>query len=260
MNTKTILAILVVLLFISSCTDLVRTGSTLFGKENTSQKPGEKTGTVVDTKVTVPVEPGMKEQEEPLPDYPVTLTAKKLGDKVNLSWTPYSGKFMSYKIVRSTTDPNPKYPGADLIETISDINTVTFTDLKAQPGVNYYAIGVLTITHKGDMSNVASVEFPDPKEKQGNKITLTAVKTPEGVNLTWNAYTDGPLMYYKVVRSDTNPNPKYPNDIGIAAQPYIDRTSYLDRSVKPGRTYYYALTVVRRDYTRYTSAPVTVTT
>jgi hypothetical protein len=190
----------------------------------------------------------------------VLLSAEKAGNNVKLTWTPYSGKLTSYKIVRSTTDPNPKYPGADLLETIVFANETAFLDTKAQIGVNYYAVGVLTITNKGEMSNVVSVEFPDPKEKQGNAITLTAVKTAEGVNLTWNQYdlATGQLMYYKVVRSDTNPNPKYPNDIGIAAVPYADRTSFIDRTAAPGKTYYYALTVVRKDYTRYTSAPVII--
>ncbi len=263
MDKKIILAILVVFIFVSGCTSNLPIGSNNLPADNSVPNEDIKPDTGKDTARTdTIVEVPIEDKPELTEQFSVTLKAEKTGGKVKLIWTPYPGKFTSYKIMRSTTDPNPKYPGAELIKTIPSANETSYIDSRPEAAVNYYSVGVVADLNKGDMSNVVSVEFADSREKQGNTITLEAVKTPDGVNLTWNAYDESgsKLMYYKVVRSDTNPNPKYPIDTGISAIPYVEKTSYLDRGTDLGKTYYYAITVVRKDMTRYSSGPVIVKT
>lgn len=271
MNTKIILSGIFIMLFVLACTTNTPTPT-----DGNPELPDEATEQESIPTTTPPQQDVQVEQEvipESLPDESeaketgqqaeeeqslsgFTITAEKKDNTIILSWNPYEGEFKSYKIIKSTTDPRPRYPGSDLLATISNINKTTYTDDSPEPGINYYAVAVLYGVNEKKTSNVVSFEFPDPKEKAGNEIDFNIEKANNAAVLSWTIYDGTDLLYYKIVKSETNPMPKYPNDNSIAAIANASQTNYLDYSVKPGIKYFYAVTVVRKDGTRYTSNPM----
>jgi hypothetical protein len=69
-------------------------------------------------------------------------------------------------------------------------------------------------------------------------IALTAETQDDGVHLSWNESTGADFQYYKVVRSETNADLKYPDDSYIAVQNKGEE-SYTDTEVSADKTYYY---------------------
>lgn len=73
-----------------------------------------------------------------------------------------------------------------------------------------------------------------------DSISFSAVVQNDGsVKSTWSKYT-GPedFTYYKLVRSDSNSNPVYPDDGYIYYGGNIDSLSYIDSDVSTGAHYY----------------------
>ena len=82
---------------------------------------------------------------------------------------------------------------------------------------------------------------PAPPPVQ-NSVTLSASAAEGRVDFSWSLTGYSGFQGYKLCRSETNPDPTYPNDWWK----YIDREatrSATDTSVKAGKTYYYRLAV-----------------
>ncbi len=208
-----------------------------------------------------------EESEQDLSGYDIVLTAEKMEDSVELSWTRFEGDFdfKYYKVVRSLIREKPEYPTLgtrdnpaeeDLIATIINRNQTTFTDTKPEGGVSYYAVTAVGIYNEKIHSNPIVMEFPDPKETPDQDIKLTAIKTEEGVELSWTKY-EGDFLFYKVVWTNAHPYPKYPADNTIETIPYVNTTNFLDINPEPGINYY-AVTIVRPDKSRFTSQRASV--
>jgi len=69
-------------------------------------------------------------------------------------------------------------------------------------------------------------------------VQLSAETESDGVHLTWNASTGVTFQYYKVVRSETNADLKYPDD-GYIAKKDKGQESYIDTEASADKTYYY---------------------
>jgi hypothetical protein len=187
----------------------------------------------------------------------ITLTAQKTDNSVILTWTKYSGPFKSYKVVRAVTNANPSYPGYSLVKTIVNENETTFTDIRPENGISYYAITALGPYNEKTNSNPVKVEFPDPRETPDQEITLTAELTEKGVQLSWSPY-NGAFLFYKIVRTTDHPYPKYPDDSTIETIGYVNQTTYLDTKPEKGVNYY-AVTIIRPDKSKFTSSRASVT-
>jgi hypothetical protein len=82
---------------------------------------------------------------------------------------------------------------------------------------------------------------PTPPPVQ-NSVALSAAASEGRVDFSWTVTGYSGFQGFKLCRSETNPNPTYPNDWWK----YIDgeaTRSTTDTSVKPGQTYYYRLAV-----------------
>ncbi len=76
------------------------------------------------------------------------------------------------------------------------------------------------------------------------------------VELRWNKYIPKNFNYYKVIRSQTNPNPVYPDDGYIKYSSDPNYTYYLDTKPPEGKVYYRVCSIAKPD--RYCSETLSV--
>jgi len=84
-----------------------------------------------------------------------------------------------------------------------------------------------------------------------------AVYKDGAVTASWKKYLKNDLKFYKLVRSDSNANPIYPEDGYIFFSTDSAATSYTDRDAAPG-TWHYRLCIITNDGSRWVSPVVTV--
>ena len=88
-------------------------------------------------------------------------------------------------------------------------------------------------------------------------IGFSAVYQDGVVKTQWKKYLRDDLKYYKLVRSETNPNPVYPDDGYIFYSTDPGNTTFTDKKVRPG-TWYYRVCIITRHGDRWVSPVVTV--
>jgi len=182
--------------------------------------------------------------------------------RVSLSWTEATDSaFKYYKVLRSQDNPDMVYPDDGYIAYISDISTVTYTDDEFKTGTNYYRVCTIVEDQKRGCSNTLTLELTaldedtsdevkdetKDEEKVGSGYTDDATKAPtlssemteEGnVALTWTKADEEVFKYYKVLRSQDNPDMVYPDDGYIKYIAEIDTLTYTDSEFKDGTNYY----------------------
>ncbi len=95
--------------------------------------------------------------------------------------------------------------------------------------------------------------FLPPKEVKA--IGFKAEFKDNKVYFSWKQYLREDFVFYKVVRSSTNPNPVYPKDEYIYYTDQRDITQWTDPDPVPG-TWYYSLTIVTKKNERWTAVPI----
>lgn len=231
---------------------------------------GEKTVKVEEVKTTATPETKLESTPKPTevatpkptakPVSALTLSAAAKAEGVSLSWKAYgSTDFKYYKIVRSKTNANPRYPEDGYIQVSEDRMLTSFVDKSSAAGYTYYYRICAVAKSDGEVvcGNVVAVkslggkEVKDtPKPSAGaytpvtNALKLTATKTEVGVVLSWTGYTSDALKYYKLVRSKTNADPSYPNDGYIYAG--LEQSN-VDKEAAAGYGYYYRACAVVND-------------
>ena len=221
------------------------------------------------------------EQPAPLPAPPappvavLSLTANQAEypGKVVLSWSAYTGGgFEYYKLVRST-DGDATWPGSGADELIAAIGNPTETWTKDRPPCGTTVFYRVFAVRHGDYgyevlapSNQVSAMTqcpPPPPATVG--IGLEASVVEGAVHLSWGACASEHVNAYKIVRSQTNAEPMYPENDGTQLIAAVDpgQTSFVDTSVASGQTWFYRV-LARADngggtYIACQSAAVSVT-
>ncbi|MBU1017502.1 S-layer homology domain-containing protein [Patescibacteria group bacterium] len=165
---------------------------------------------------------------------------------VHTSWTPYAPNgFNYYKVIRSTTNPDPVYPDDSYIKADSNPDASSYVDLSPKSETAYYRVcsiaspnrycsNVITINGSGS----ASVSNPDLIESA--TLTLSG-KIEEGkVRLSWTADRSCPNGF-KIAKSNLHENPTYPAMSGDTYR-YLsdpDAKELLDDKLEAGKTYHY---------------------
>jgi len=207
----------------------------------------------------------------------VELSATAQSDGVDLSWTKSNrgDSFQYYKVVRSKTNDDPTYSKDGYIKASSDINMLTYTDAEAENDQAYYYR--VCVLYSGQAENVASTSTDTTSSRQeecSNVIqitaqtdsdtslvapTLSATADSDGVGLSWTKNTESNFKYYKVVRSQTDSTPTYPEDSYIAVKSQ-DTITYTDSEVTSttSGTYYYRICSVSTGGSVYCGNVVTV--
>jgi len=88
-------------------------------------------------------------------------------------------------------------------------------------------------------------------------FNFTAVVQDNGsIQMNWVPYAPEGFNYYKVVRSQTNSNPVYPDDGYILASSDTNLSNYVDNDPPTGKTYYRVCSIASPN--RYCSAVITL--
>ena len=193
--------------------------------------------------------------------------------KVLLSWSAFSGGgFEYYKLVR-TTDGDATWPGSGADELVAAIGNPAETWAKDRPPCGTTVFYRVFAVRHGDYgyevlapSNQVSVVTqcpPPPPATVG--IGLEASVVEGTVHLSWGACASEHVNAFKIVRSQTNPEPMYPENEGSELIAAVDpgQTSFVDASVATGQTWFYRV-LARADngggtYIACQSAAVSVT-
>ena len=240
-------------------------------------------------------EPPVEEEEpaDPKPDPEITLKLSVItvDGGLKLSWTKETADDLrGYKVVISESNPKPSYPDDGYLRWITyrDENSILIDNSECYNGgdINgylkaettyYFTITYLyesgkkttaTVTHKTPSDlNVPVIEEPvDPASLVLNVEVLEA-----SIRLNWTPEPSEALMGYKVVISETNPTPSYPDDGYLRWITDREETSILiDNSecynggdinnyLKPDTVYYFTITYLYEDH-KVTTAPVMVVT
>ena len=201
-----------------------------------------------------------KPKPAPAPAEPVALVLEgwSKDGKVKLAWKPYAHDgFEYYKVVRSTdaTVTWPAGAGDTVIGVIGDPKAPWWAD---KPACGVAASYRVFAVHSGDggyvtlgASNVVTLTVPcapDPTPHETKPIGLWAeARAGEGIKLVWDACAVDGFIAYKVVRSLTNPDPRYPLNDGtelIAAIGDPGQTHLLDAAVTAGQAWTYRVLAV----------------
>ena len=207
-----------------------------------------------------PDKPKATAKPKPAPTTPTALILEgwTKETKVKLAWKAYAGEgFEYYKVVRSTdaTVTWPAGAGDTVIGVIGDPKAPWWADKPACGVASSYRVFAVRSGEGGYVtlgaSNLVTVTVPcapEPTPHETKPIGLTVQPlTGEGMKLTWDACAVDGFIAYKVVRSLTNPDPRYPLNDGtelIAAIGDPGQTQLLDPAVTAGQTWTYRVLAV----------------
>ena len=201
-------------------------------------------------------------EEEPVPVIPNEISNQEIKLEITrdqtilrLSWTEYQDNLKYYKIIRSTKNPDPKYPQDKFIETIPDSQVTTYDDDEYKDGfINYYVVAAVKNDMSVKYSNVVTIDFRNPEQQVSS---LEGSYDGKSVNLKWDQ-PDRPIKYFRVVRSTINPFPTYPQDSFIKTMNSINETEFTDIGPFKEDTYFYGITITFSDNTIGYSNPVQI--
>ena len=142
-------------------------------------------------------------------------------------------------------------PEITIVGTVSDVEaTITINEVEVTNDSGSFSHAVTLVPGKNMFTVVAEnssgyktikeVKVIYQTEVSATPIELNAETEDDGVHLSWNESTGAIFQYYKVVRSETNPNPNYPDD-GYIAVKNMGEESYVDTDVLEDSTYYYRI-------------------
>jgi fibronectin type 3 domain-containing protein len=168
------------------------------------------------------------------------------------TWTEYTGdNFQWYKLVKSQETETPNYPENELVVYFDDSTELAYSDAHIEDGTTYYRLCTITTDNLRACSNTISVENGEAEDTEEAETTseytddetlaptLSYEMTEEGkVALSWTKAEEEGFVYYKVLRSNDNPDMVYPDDGYIAYISDLNTTTYTDGEFVDGTNYY----------------------
>ena len=228
-------------------------------------------------------QPEKKPTETPKvkPNYPVSTVTGKIDDnRIVLNWKPiHNDKFQGYKVVISKNNSKPKYPDDGYLYWITDKNkTSAIVDNHEPynsgdfgkylvPGQKYYFSITAVYSDKKVPGNVITLTYPKQSSESSDYNSSTNYGAPKvsgkidgnKIILNWNRIYSEKLQGYKVVISESNSKPKYPDDGYLYWITDTTRTSTIINNEEPykngdfgsylvsGQKYYFSVTAVYND-------------
>lgn len=154
----------------------------------------------------------------------------KSGTTMDLSWTPVVG-VSGYCIYRSLTSGD----GFEEVAKVNSASTTTWRDSGLTPGTTYY-YKIRTFTKSGSSVKYSKYSaVVSGTTLQNPMITSVKSKNSKQLEISWATVNDA--SNYELYRAAK----KKGTYEKIATLTGINRVSYLDKNVKPGKMYYYKI-------------------
>jgi hypothetical protein len=260
------------------------------------EKEEPKTDPVEEVK---PEEPKPEEPKpadpKPVDPKPVEPTEPKLQvylkeSALKLIWTKdTSVNFQGYKIVISKADATPSYPDNGYLTFVTDRDTnywfldnskaYSNGDFGSYLAADTYYYFAITYVYKDKKVTTDAVKFKTPSTFSGGEVAplppeslkLEVFLKDAGLKLIWTKELSDQLQGYKVVISENNPNPSYPDDgylkwITDRSMNYVyvdNKTMYnggdVEGYLKADTNYYFSITYIYKDKS-VTTSPVMIKT
>ncbi len=193
-----------------------------------------------------------------------TISGSSNENGVYLSWSKVThSQFNGYKVVASKTNSSPSYPNDGYVYYITDSSktSVTVPPGKLSPDTYYYFS--ITVLYDNGKASGNSVRLKTPAQSISYEGTsLSGSANQSGVSLSWSKVNSPYASGYKVVMSETDSTPSYPENGYLE---WITNLSTTSRSysccssIQAGHTYWFAITVVYSDGTKVTSNAIQLT-
>ncbi|MFA6272204.1 MAG: FecR domain-containing protein [Patescibacteria group bacterium] len=191
-----------------------------------------------------------QEQEQEQEEYQVGifLTGEPQTAGVLLQWEVKNMNISNgFKVVKGNS-ANPVYPGNDY-KLLTENNTSSYI-WDVTDGQTYhfriceYDGSGACLVYSNDITVTATGGSDNGNDTEGSASVMSVTAEETGVGIWWTDTSSNPgFKYYKVVRSETNPNLRYPEDDYISVKS-ADETSYRDFSAVNGKSYYYRICTV----------------
>jgi len=238
-----------------------------------------------------PVEEEKPADPKPEPAVTLKLTVTTVDQGLKLSWTKETDPTLrGYKVVVSESNPTPSYPDDGYLKWITDPNETSIVidnslrynggDIEGYLKADTLYYFTITYLYESDKKTTETVTKATPADL--NVPVLSQPVDPEtlilnveildsALRLNWTKEPSETLMGYKVVISESNPTPSYPDDGYLRWITDRDENSILidqpenynggdiESTLKPDTTYYFAITYLYEDH-KVTTAPVMVLT
>jgi len=217
----------------------VMAGETVFCS-NVAHMQGKKTE---DTVPTTNTNTDTNTNTQPITDKGITLSATADKNGINFSWTVNDLSIeYGFKIVRGTA-ANPVYPGNDF-KYITDNAARSYTWPITDGKTYHFRICQYNGTGECLLYSLDVEQQAYELEDSDVSLILSAKAESTGIGLWWTDVSSiSGFKYYKVVRSETNADLRYPDDSYIAVQSGGEE-SYRDYSSVKGTSYYYRICAV----------------
>ena len=147
-----------------------------------------------------------------------SVTGSVSGEAVKISWSKATAaNFSGYKVVASTTNPNPKYPNDGYIKYITDINTTSISLYEGTGGLigdTYYYFSITYLYSDGSTiaGNAVKLKVPKKTAAAADSYASTNISgsiSGNNVSLNWDQITSTSLDGYKVMYSFSDSTPVY---------------------------------------------------
>jgi hypothetical protein len=112
-------------------------------------------------------------------------------------------------------------------------------------GANFIEVKAVDPDNRETVKKITVYYQEGEEQEQSGDLSLSVQAKSDGIHLSWSKYSGSDFKYYKVVRSETNPNPRYPDDGHIAAIKDQNSGYHVNKSAANGKSYYYRICAVK---------------
>ncbi|GEM_PF-665483 len=154
----------------------------------------------------------------------LTITSPKDGSHVTNAWVT---------VIGTVSDVAAKLKIND--QEVTNNNGQFNSEINLSANKN---IIIITAENADGQRTIKEIKIFYDIQASATPLKLEAATEDDGVHLSWNESTSAALLHYKVVRSESNANLKYPED-GYIFQQDKGQNSFIDTDVSVDKTYYY---------------------
>jgi len=185
--------------------------------------------------------------------------------RIELKWEVNNNNNIKYyKIVKSTTNENPKYPEDGYYRVVNPQKTNEYYAeiYEIEEKKTYYRITAVLEDDSKIHSPVKEIT-PEIQEAEIKYFELNLegehMNYDEKIQLKWEVSDNDDIKYFKVVRSTTNYDPKYPEDGYVkVVNPHDDKKYEIELTENDQKSFY-RITTVFKDDTKHHSNVLTFT-